>query len=308
VDALLVAREHEITQESAGASVESRLVWIFGSPRSGSSWLLRLLAARREVTAVNESYLGVHLVPVGATPAEGEYFAHGPRAEDPGYFFAARYQPTIRPLLRELVLTGLENQARELAGGEPVGWIAIKEPNGSHAADTIVSIVPGSRMIFLLRDGRDVVDSLLDAMLTGDSWWKQEDHPGASRPQPNRLEFVRQQSVRWVERTIATQRAFESLPGERRLLVRYERLLADTPRELTRVYEWLDLEVSPRKLEATVDGSSFDAAPAARRGPGRDMRAATPGLWRQNLDATEQALMHEIMGDKLAELGYEVGR
>jgi hypothetical protein len=36
------------------------------------------------------------------------------------------------------------------------------------------------------------------------------------------------------------------------------------------------------------------------------MRAATPGLWRENLTEDEQRTMDEIMGAKLAELGYEV--
>jgi hypothetical protein len=36
------------------------------------------------------------------------------------------------------------------------------------------------------------------------------------------------------------------------------------------------------------------------------MRAATPGLWRENLTEDEQRTMHEIMGAKLAELGYDV--
>ena len=36
------------------------------------------------------------------------------------------------------------------------------------------------------------------------------------------------------------------------------------------------------------------------------MRAATPGLWRENLTEEEQSTMHEIMGSKLTELGYDV--
>ena len=39
----------------------------------------------------------------------------------------------------------------------------IKEVDGSHAADVVMSLFPRSRMLFLVRDGRDVIDSLLDA-------------------------------------------------------------------------------------------------------------------------------------------------
>lgn len=41
-----------------------------------------------------------------------------------------------------------------------------------------------------------------------------------------------------------------------------------------------------------------------QKGHGRFVRAATPGLWRKNLSAEEQALVHDILGEKLLELGY----
>lgn len=72
-----VAREHE--------TLEARLIWILGSPRTGSTWLLRLLihplrtartpagvsapadAGRRDwpsVVPVNESHMFQHLMPI----------------------------------------------------------------------------------------------------------------------------------------------------------------------------------------------------------------------------------------------------
>src|SRR6266545_5998252 len=47
-------------------------------------------------------------------------------------------------------------QPAEPDGVRPVPKRAvIKEPNGSHAADTIVSLLPRSRVLFLLRDGEN---------------------------------------------------------------------------------------------------------------------------------------------------------
>ena len=286
--------------------LEGKLVWIFGSPRSGSSWLLRLLTGNPDIAPVNESYLGAHLVPVGGEVEAGEYYEHGERAEDASYFFARDYMPVLRPLLQELVLRGFDNQLRQM-GFDPVPrWVVIKEPNGSHAADTIVSLLPRSRMLFLLRDGRDVVDSLVDAMLGSESWWAERTRQ-LGRPPQERLAFVTQHSQLWVRRTMASQRAFESLPEDQRLLVRYEDILAETPTHLGRIFDWLGLEVKEKQLAATVERQAFASAPKDRRGPGRPMRAATPGLWRENLTEDEQRTMHEIMGAKLSELGYDVG-
>jgi sulfotransferase family protein len=287
------------------AALESKLVWIFGSPRSGSSWLLRLLTGQPDIAPINESYVGAHLVPVGGEVEAGEYYEHGERAEDPSYFFARAYMPVLRPLLHELVLRGFANQLRHL-GFDPVPkWVVIKEPNGSHAADTIVSLLERSRMLFLLRDGRDVVDSLIDAMLGSQSWWAERTRQ-LGRPPQERLAFVAQHSELWVRRTMASQRAFESLPDGQRLLVRYEDILGDTASELRRIFDWLGLELSDKSLAAIVEQHAFDSAPKDRRGPGKPMRAATPGLWRENLTEEEQSTMHEIMGSKLTELGYDV--
>ena len=52
----------------------------------------------------------------------------------------------------------------------------IKEPNGSHGADVVMSILSRSRMIFQLRDGRDVIDSILHAH-SGGGWLAE---PGAA--------------------------------------------------------------------------------------------------------------------------------
>jgi Sulfotransferase family len=287
----------------ASSLLEARLVWILGSPRSGSSWLMRLLGERSEVATIDESYLGTHLVPLSGTTEAGEYFEHGQRAEDPSYFFARRYLPVFRPLLRELVLRGLENQIRHLNPGPLPRWLVIKEPNGSHAADTLVSLLPSSRMLFLLRDGRDVVDSLVDAMFRDKTWWK--DRASFVRPPQQRTSFVSQHAGLWVRRTMASQRAFAALPDDQRLLVRYEELLSDTPAQLRRIFDWLDVDVGEGDVEAIVASNAFEAVPKRRRGPGKAVRAATPGLWRRNLTPEEQQTMDEIMGDKLRELGYE---
>ncbi len=144
----------------------------------------------------------------------------------PSYFFARDYMPAIRPRLRELALSGLLNQLDSMGHAPiPRPWVVIKEPNGSHAADTVVSLLPGSRVLFLLRDGRDV-DSLLDAMLSSKSWWTER--TGAlDRPPQERLLFVSRALHAVGERTVASQRAFDALPPEQRLLVRYEGLLSE---------------------------------------------------------------------------------
>lgn len=285
--------------------LERKLIWIMGSPRSGSSWLMHMLREFDGVAWINEPFVGPHLVPLGQEVDDGEYWSSGPRADDPSYLFARRYMPTLLPHLRKLVLEGLRAQLERFAPGG-CRQVVVKEPNGSHASDTVFSLLPNARLIFLLRDGRDVLDSLADALRDEESWWVN----GRRNRHVDRDDirnFVRRHSHAWLIRTNSTQRAFDKLDPERRLLVRYEDLLADSEDQIGRIVSWAGMETNPAEITDVVARHRFEAVPAKSRGPGKAVRRAQPGGWRERFGEEEVALMHEIMGEKLAELGYEVG-
>ena len=180
----------------------------------------------------------------------------------------------------------------------------IKEPNGSHAADVVMSLLPRSRLIFLIRDGRDVIDSLMHANAA--DWTSGPDMNLSVEREEQRIEFVKLQSQLWLENTKGTERAYDSHPPELRARIRYEDLRADTPAALTPLARWLDPGFGDELLETAAASLSFESYPPEAKGPQSALRAATPGLWRQNMTAVEQALMNEIMGERLRDFGYEV--
>jgi hypothetical protein len=310
---------------------ESRLVWIFGSPRTGSTWLLRLLTFPLQLTTkrpsasimprkasvqpvavpVDEPYLPSHLTPVTqsfAEPGAPSFLLKGMRADDPNYFFADAFAGCWRPEVRRLILVRLHAQAdlaaREHSLRDP--FVVVKEPNGSHGADVVMSLLARSRMIFQLRDGRDVIDSMLHAQSGGG--WRLGGSAGFAplQGEAERLEFVRRYSRLWVNRTLAVQRAYDAQPPELRIAIRYEDLRADTIGTLRRLVDWLGPQRTDEELEAAVAALAFETYPARAKGPTKPLRAATPGLWRENMSAREHAVMEETMGPKLVELGYEL--
>jgi hypothetical protein len=287
------------------SDLAKKLVWMFGSPRTGSTWLMQLLADSPEVGQIDEPYIPLHLVPLDHAVPEGEYYEHGVRANDPNYFFARRYLPELKPELRELILNGFERQLRELGQDpEALRWLVIKEPNGSHAADTAMSLFPESRIIFLLRDGRDVIDSLIDAMMGKDSWWKQNQSADKQQIAANRMGFVHHNTRLWLNRTRSTQRAFAMTGEDRRFLVRYEELLEDTQPLLEAMLRWLDIDPGAEAVREVVERRSFAAIPEDQKGPGKRARSANPGQWRDRLSAEEIEVIEQAMGEKLRELGY----
>jgi sulfotransferase family protein len=299
-----------LSPEKSSASpsdLAGRLVWMFGSPRTGSTWLMQLFAELPGIAVIDESYVPLHLVPIDHTAPGAEYFEQGQRANDPHYFFAKRYMPELRTELREVILRGLLRQLGELGQTTDPEWLVIKEPNGSHAADTVMSLFPESRLLFLVRDGRDVIDSLIDAMLARDSWWQQSQVSDEPRIVSERMAFIRHHAQLWRQRTESVQRAYEALPDEQRIQVGYESLLADTEPGFQRMLDWLRFDADPEAVREAVEKRAFSSIPADQKGPGKRARSATPGQWRERLRPQEIEVVEEIMGPKLAELGYEAG-
>jgi hypothetical protein len=209
------------------------------------------------------------------------------------------------PPLRQLVLARLGAEAQAVGDHHSLRdpLLIIKEPNGSLGADLVMSLFPRSRLIFLLRDGRDVVDSMLDAQAPG-AWLGAMAASSSGDARTDRMAIVNRESWLWVARTEAVERAYEKHAADLRLIVRYEEMLEDAPRTLTKLDEWLGLQRGQAWQASAIRWNDFELYPAAAKGPGMPLRAATPGLWRSNMRADEQSVMKETMGAKLSEFGY----
>jgi Sulfotransferase family len=288
-----------------------RLAWIFGSSRSGSTWLLRMLSELERVIPIDDPHLGHHLgvwrpIPLAwATskdlPKLGTLADYKRKKRD--YLFSDSYRDTWMPKLRELIAARFEAQAAEdLADSGPVEKpiVVVKEP-GSHAADTIMDLFPESSLIFLLRDGRDVVDSWLDAYRDG-SWATEEGaYPldDAGRPA-----LIRWQSSVWLHRTEVVQETYERTDPNRRVMIRYEEMRAEPTTALARICKVLGIDAGRKELEGIAAANEFSRVPKSRKGAGREIRRAKPGGWATHMSREEIIEMHEILAPKLDELGY----
>ena len=136
---------------------EDRLAWIFGSSRSGSTWLLRMLVRRSTASRPSTT-------PTSATTsASGDPSRwRGPRPstrptsttldrvkhDKDSYFFSDRYRdawaPALRRAHRRPVRRPGPRPGRRRRRRVPEPLVVVKEP-GSHVADLLVSTVPRRR-------------------------------------------------------------------------------------------------------------------------------------------------------------------
>ncbi len=280
--------------------LERRLVWMFGSPRTGSSWLSRMLVGP-SVYVWDEPYLGQF---VGAN--------HSARV-DPETGFPIRWvDPTVDKLVasnlfhetqRPVWIHALRGFILELVRGRfdprPDQRILVKEPNGSRGADVIMECLPNSRLIFLLRDPRDVIDSLMDLHRT-DSWNPRPVLDTAQKREAKIREYARV----WRLNVTMSQRAYDRHDPGRRLVVRYEDLRSDAAGELGRIHDFLGVEVPAAQVEDAVSRHAYENVPSESKGPGKAIRMAQPGYWRERFSETEAAVLDDALGEWIARLGY----
>jgi Sulfotransferase family len=287
-----------------------RLAWIFGSSRSGSTWLLRMLSQLDRVVPVDDPHLGHHLGVWRPIPLAWATAKEPPKLgtladfkrQKRDYLFSDHYSEQWMPALRELIQARYEAQAaediHERGIEDPI--VVVKEP-GSHAADTLIDLFPKSALIFLLRDGRDVVDSWLDAYSDG-SWATEEGAYPLS--DEGRTALIRWQSSVWLHRTEVVQETFARHEPDRRLMVRYEQLRDDPVPSLASICRVLGIDASEEELGRIASANSYAKVPVHEKGSGQEIRRAKPGGWAETMSSEEIEAMHEILSEKLTELGY----
>src|SRR5829696_8196402 len=146
------------TGERPGLKPEN-LVWVFGTARTGSSWLSAMMGEMGGCSRWHEPLVG-HLF------GNLYYVRAGHRSEDEHFILGARYRDLWLETVRRFVLDSAAARFPGVAAKDG-RYLIIKEPQGSMGAPLLMEALPESRMILLVRDPRDVVAPLLDAARAG---------------------------------------------------------------------------------------------------------------------------------------------
>jgi Sulfotransferase domain len=278
--------------QASGVNPEN-MIWIFCTSRSGSTWLRRIMAE-----------LGEHKV--WEEPSVGRLFGDFYRKAQKRQLASTNFimgNPTrqgwIR-LIRNFILDGARYTHPFLNFGH---YLVIKEPDSAEGAPLIMEALPESRMIFLIRDPRDVAASSLDAARKG-SWmyevldkaiWRQK--ALADRKPDN---FVRTRANSYLKLVGSIKDAYNAHKG-RKVLVRYEDLRADTLGTMKRIYSALEIPIEEEVLARAVEKHSWESIPKKEKGEGKFYRKGTPGGWREDLTPEQVKIVESITAPLLEE-------
>ncbi len=268
--------------------LERNLIWVFGYQRSGTTWLGRDLLALNLNPYWHEPKIAWHLSQWYGLHYQDEYL-----------FSRIHKSNWILPF-RKFVLARIYSQFSSI--DKP---IVIKEPSPHLGTDLLMECFPKSRFIFILRDARDVIDSILDSHSPGS--WRSTDPIHKLEPlsdEESRLKAIKYNAEDWRSNISIIAKAFERHDQNLRLLVRYEHLRENTFEELKKIYHFIGLKFSDEEINNIVRKYAFESIPDEKKGPGKFYRVATPGAWRVNFNEKEKELIESVIGSTQRQFGY----
>jgi hypothetical protein len=295
----------QLVRSGAGTEASSlnpeNIVWIFGSGRSGNTWLSSMMedikghAVWREP---NVGFLFGYTYYVWAH--EGQRGAKN--------FILGRHKESWLRSIRNFVLDEARTRFPTLSDDE---YLVVKEPNGSVGAPLLMEALPESRMILLVRDPRDVAASTMDARRRGG--WSYERNKklyleGQRIPADDDPDaFVENPANHYLRNVGNSKLAYEAHRG-RKALVKYEDLRADTLATMRHIYSSLGIPVDEGELARVVEKHSWENIPEEKKGEGKFYRKATPEGWREDLTPEQAKTVERITAPLLEELYPDEGQ
>lgn len=281
------------------------LVFLVGCPRSGTTWLQKLLASHPRIRSGEEShffslYIGPQLRAWNDQKTRhfngGMGHAAGPQA----YFHEEEFLAILKNYLSALLKPITDSlQADE--------WFLEKTPSHALYIPEIKELLPESRFIHLMRDCRDVVVSLMTASRSWGASWA-----------PNSAKLA---AAMWVQHVGAVKTAASNLSSDEFCEIRYEDLWNSPCETLKGLAGWLGVAWNEDALRRAIESNKADVMQAggtpipvygevrARTGdlaklPRGFIGKARPDGWKEDLSMYEKYAVWRDTRKLMNEAGY----
>jgi hypothetical protein len=264
-----------LATRSARTRLEPDPILVYGAPRSGTTYLEQILNAHPEVFISHETRIFSWLHKALLVLPENDQILVSHRDS-----FVEHLREAFPEVIRDFYAK-LAPDARYWGDKNP----HYAEPR-SRCLEMVAELFPRSLFIHIVRDGRDVVASIVRKQTDGKPWANFE---GAH--------------VTWAGMVERGSSFGATLPDDRYFELRYEDLVADEEVLATEVFRFLGLELHA-DVKAFCEGQRRERT--AFKGPTRDLtKGITASEWASVFSPSDQARSLELIGPQLVRHGYE---
>ena len=270
-------------------------VFIVGAPRSGTTLMAVLLDRHSNISIGPETQFFTEFIPQNwaeKQPETHEQLVDSALAfkriadfsfdRDQLLHHFKNYDLTVANLLRAIIEVHAMRNSKSRPGE--------KSPQHLQHVPMILDHIPEAKILCVLRDGRDVVRSLMET-------------PWAIPNNPRRLRLF---CIRWndaVERTVYYKK---TLSPDRFMIVKFEDVLRQPRPELERICNFLGEEFEETQLEPAQPSSVIPGWEKQWKSKASEMLdSGRIEAWRKSSDQKQIWIMNSMMGTMLERMGYK---
>lgn len=272
---------------------------VLACPKSGTTWMQRLLSAHDEVHCAESRLFGNFVsTDFGDAPRMtleayvsilSSYY-HPPcaRAEGEAYFQSLLYK-----LVETIAEHAKAESGKRIYGEKLTPYLGTMD----RVIEQLGRYGDGLKVIHLVRDARDVI-------VSGSAHWKQLQSQEGKAGDPETAFAYLLDS--WIEIQHAMEHATQRF--DQVLVVRYEDMLDDPLGQARRVFSFLEAHDDPDLIRRCVEATSFFKL-SGGRSPGEEdpssfFRNGTAGQWKDRLTPEQIQRVHDRAGGLLEAYGY----
>jgi hypothetical protein len=291
--------------------------FIFGHARSGTTLLMRLVRLHPEVHCNYQAHFFTRqplLKSLVNTPEAEEWLTRKSNRWNQGRDLS----PLVLRAAADFIME--RDAARE--GKRIVGDKSPSSTIHGQAVRDLHSIYPDAKLVYIVRDGRDVLISERFRNLVEESrFLKAEDKRIIEELHKDQAQFIngtrsiftehviRRVASGWVKNLDETESEGRSLFGENYCSLRYEDLLTRPFDEMQRLWKFLSVEIDPFLEKAILDEMSSNPDEEWQSKRNEDIASFLPkgqaGNWQRLFTANDKAIFKEVAGEMLIRWRYE---
>ena len=267
-------------------------IFIIGSPRSGTTWVQRLLMSVDGVAGYQESHFFCYF---------GDAIKKFKKQEGlkrvvglPAYMNYGDFKKHLRNIWYDMMSPYIEKSRADTGD---VKLLVEKTPGHALHMVEILEIFPKAKFIHVLRDSRAVSASLIAA--SNDDWGIS----GKSSAIDAAYHWCKH-----VELILNTTEMLQ-LSSDKIRTVRYEDISRNTEKEFRRLLEFTGLQVTDEKIEEILNTNLFKNQVKNNgtffKEPKGFFRNGDPDSWRKELSKKQKEDIYRITSRIMNKVGYE---